>query len=529
MGPIRPKIVLLSAAALLCAGGIAVLVWWLLPGGGGHQTRTPPRAGHTAGGATPTGHGPAPVSVPTVRDWQGRAGPRWRVGDGTRVVTRDDPLKDEGRLLAGELHVPFAAADGDAGDVTLHLDEDADIPAEGYVLTSHDGRVRITGSSQAGVFHGTRTLLQTVRAQGRLGSGTAHDAPDRPQRGLSLDLARKNFSAGWIEDRVREMGDLKLNQLQLHLSDDQAFRLESDTHPEIVSPQHLTKEQMRHIVDLAASRHISVIPEIDSPGHLGAVLKAHPEFQLHTAGGEPVTGAADVSDERAGALVDDLLKEYRDLFPSRWWHVGGDEYPALLASDPAASYPQLVEAAHERYGPDAGIEDLATAWTNARAKTVRAMGKTPQMWNDGVYAGTRVKAGGNRQVAYWTGKEIGARPPEDYLKAGRTLVNVNDEYLYYVLGEPNRFTYPTGERIYEDWTPAVLRGTRPVPDALAGRDRIRGGRFAVWCDLADAQTPDQVAAGIRDPLAATAQKLWDPRRPEMTWPRFRDRIARVSR
>jgi N-acetyl-beta-hexosaminidase len=526
MGRIRPTILLLSAAAVLCACGLAVLVWWLLPGDDDGGGPPPARAGHSSG--APTGHGPAPVSVPTVRHWRGTAGPSWRMGDGTRVVTHDGPLTDEARLLADELHVPAAKDDGDAADVTLRLEEDADIPREGYVLTSHDGKVRITGSTQAGVFYGTRTLLQTVHAQGRIGSGTVHDAPDHPQRGLSLDIARKNLTADWIEDRIREMGDLKLNQLQLHLSDDQAFRLESDTHPEIVSPQHLTKKQMRHIVRLAASRHIAVIPEIDSPGHLGAILRAHPGFQLHNAQGEAVTGAADVTDKRAGALIDDLFTEYRDLFPAKYWHVGGDEYPALLASDPAASYPQLIQAAHRRYGPEGDIEDLATAWTNARAKTVRSLGKTPQVWNDGIYAGTQVAAGKNRQVTYWTGKENGARPPEDYLEAGRKVVNVNDEYLYYVLGEPNQFTYPTGERIYEDWTPAVLRGTEAVPDSLAGPDHVLGGRFALWCDIADAQTPAQIAAGIHDPLAATAQKLWDPERPDLTWPQFRDLIARVD-
>ncbi len=525
MGRLRPKILLLSAAAVLCAGGIAVLVWWLMPGEDGGES---PRAVHTSGAATPTGHGPAPVAVPTVRHWQGEAGPSWKIGDGTRVVTHSGSLTDEARLLAGELHVRYAKGNGDAADVTLRLEKDADIPREGYVLTSHDGKVRITGSTQAGVFYGTRTLLQTVRAQGRLGAGTAHDAPDRPQRGFSVDIARKNFPAGWIEDRIREMGDLKLNQLQLHLSDDQAFRLQSDTHPEIVSPQHLTKKQMRHIVKLASSRHIAVIPEIDSPGHLGAVLRAHPDFQLHNAQGKAVTGAADVSDKKAGELIDDLFTEYKDLFPAKYWHVGGDEYPALLASDQAASYPQLTGAAHRRYGPKGDIEDLATAWTNARAATVRSLGRTPQVWNDGIYAGTRVAAGKNRQVTYWTGKENGARAPEDYLKAGRKLVNVNDEYLYYVLGEPNQFTYPTGERIYQDWTPAVLRGTKPVPDSLAGPDHILGGRFALWCDISGAQTPAQIAVGIHDPLAATSQKLWNPHRPDLSWPQFRDLIARVS-
>ncbi len=67
------------------------------------------------------------------------------------------------------------------------------------------------------------------------------DQPAKPQRGFMLDIARKHFTAGWIEDRVRELGDLKYNQLGLHFSDDQGFRIESTSHPEVVSPQHLTK------------------------------------------------------------------------------------------------------------------------------------------------------------------------------------------------------------------------------------------------------------------------------------------------
>ncbi|RLL68551.1 glycoside hydrolase family 20 protein [Streptomyces sp. Z26] len=466
--------------------------------------------------------GPAPAAVPAVRDWRPVRGPGWRPDDGGRVVAdADGSLADEARLLARELRMPYAEGPARNGDVELRTVDDPATPREAYVLTSRDGRVRITGSSDAGVFYGTRTLLQTVRARGGFADGVVRDRPDRPQRGFMLDIARKHFDADWIEDRVRELGDLKLNQLQLHLSDDQAFRVESDSHPEIVSKPHLTKREVRDIVRLAASRHITVIPEIDSPGHLGAVLRAHPDLQLRNASGARVQGAVDIANPKAGKLVDELLAEYAELFPGPYWHLGGDEYRALMAEDPGAAYPKLAAAARERHGADAGVTDLATAWLNDRAAAVRKHGKTPQVWNDGMHRGGEVKPSEQRQVAYWTGKEIGERQPEEYLKEGWRLINLNDEYLYYVLGEPNDFTYPTGERIYERWTPAVVRGTGSVPDALAGPDRILGGRFAVWCDLSDAQTTAQVAKGIRMPLRATAQKLWDPRDPELSWADFR--------
>ncbi|MBW8821025.1 MAG: beta-N-acetylglucosaminidase, partial [Streptomyces sp.] len=109
--------------------------------------------------------------------------------------------------------------------------------------------------------------------------------------------------------------------------------------------------------------------------------------------------------------------------------------------------------------------------------------------------------------------------PLEYLSEGRTVVNYNDKFVYYVLGQPNQFYYPTGRRIYEEWTPRVLRGTTAVPAKYDGQ--ILGGYFAVWCDFPNAQTQDQVAAGIRMPLRATVQKLWDPGKPALTWTRFK--------
>ncbi|WP_344527840.1 glycoside hydrolase family 20 protein [Streptomyces albiaxialis] len=532
MGRNWPKTLAVSGG-VLAAGAVAALTLNGLTGDGqdgedgghgGHGTDDRAGASRTPGPPPPTGParlGPAPSAIPSVRDWQPVRGPGWKPTKWTRVVAARASLADEAKLLAGELKVPVSKGPARTGDVELKTSGEAGKGGrEAYTLKSGKGRITVSGASDTGVFYGTRTLIQTYRAQGRFADGTVEDAPDRPQRGFSLDIARKHFSADWIEDRIREMGDLKLNQLQLHLSDDQAFRIESDTHPEVVSDQHLTKDQIRRIVKLAASRHIAVIPEIDSPGHLGAVLKAHPDLQLRSASGNVARGAIDISKPKAAKIVDDLLGEYADLFPGRYWHLGGDEYQALMTENPSRSYPGLAAKARSAHGGAADIQDLATAWLNDRAETVRKHGKVPQVWNDGMHRDGTVKPSKGREVAYWTGKEIGARQPEEYLKEGWKVLNLNDEYLYYVLGQPNDFTYPTGERIYEQWTPAVLRGTKPVPSKWAGSDRIPGARFAVWGDLAHAQTTEQVAKGIRMPLKATAQKIWNPSKPKLSWPEF---------
>ncbi|MFB8399737.1 glycoside hydrolase family 20 protein [Streptomyces sp. NPDC055912] len=495
----------------------------------GTSASTAPTSAPPSPTPTPTRTYPlstAPRTVPAVRDHEAARGPGWKPAApaGVVVAANSAGLADEGKLLAGELGIPYrGAAAAGPGDVELALGGTG--ARESYTLTVRDGRVRITGPDEAGVFYGTRTLKQSVKGTGAMPEGVVTDAPAKPQRGLNVDIARKFFTAGWIEDRLREMADLKLNQFGLHFSDDQGFRIASDSHPEIVSAQHLSKAEVRRILALAQSLHITVVPEIDSPGHLGAVLRAHPDLQLRNVQGVPRQGAIDISKPASARIVDDLLREYSALFPGGWFHVGADEYQALTVRSPSASYPQLAAAARQKYGPQAGVQDLAEGWLNDRAAVVRAAGKTAKAWNDGFFRGGVVTADQRIEVEYWTGKEIGARPPAEYLAEGRKVVNLNDEYLYYVLGEPNQFTYPTGRRIYEQWTPLVLRGTTPVPARYA--PQILGARLAVWCDLAGAQTPAQVANGIRMPLTALSQKVWDARTPTLTWEQFRTLATQV--
>ncbi len=531
-------VLIVAVVVVTVAAGVSLGL--LAAGGDGSEpagaAQGQPSQGASAGEAqtpspTPTRSYPlsqAPRTIPAVRTHTPARGPGWKPVKGERVVVSDGDLADEGRLLAGELGLTYAGEKDDvrAGDVRLALNDDEGADPESYAMTVRGGRVTISGSADAGVFYGTRTLKQEVHAGGTAPEGVVRDEPAKPVRGFMLDIARKHFTADWIEDRVRELGDLKFNQLGLHFSDDQGFRIESDSHPEVVSEEHLTKAQVKRIVDLAAARHITVVPEIDSPGHLGAVIAAHPDLQLRNVRGVATRGAVDISDPDAAEIVDDLLNEYAGLFPGGQWHLGGDEYQALVVSDPEASYPQLATAAREAYGSGATVEDLTTGWLNDRADTVRAHDKVPRAWNDGFFAGTTVQADKDIQVAYWTGKEIGARLPIAYLREGRKIINYNDEFLYYVLGQPLTFVYPTGQRIYEQWTPLVVRGTQPVPAKYDAQ--ILGGSFAVWCDLANSQTEAQVAAGIRMPLRATVQKLWDPGKPELSWSQFKGLADRLG-
>ncbi|MFE5395126.1 glycoside hydrolase family 20 protein [Streptomyces sp. NPDC056568] len=523
------------AGTVVAALGVGVGLW-ATDGDGDGGAGAP--AGRSSGEAAAPATSPSPSrsyalskeprTIPAVREHTPARGPGWQPEKAHRVVVADPGLADEGRQTAAELGLTYAGEQDDqrAGDLLLDVRQDEGANPESYTMTVRDGRVTVTGPAESGVYYGTRTLKQAVDGGSAAPEGVVKDEPAKPKRGFSLDIARKHYDADWIKDRIRELGDLKFNELGLHFSDDQAFRIESDSHPEIVSDDHLTKAEMKEIIDLAASRHITVVPEIDSPGHLGAVLAAHPDLQLRNAQGTPTRGAIDISKPEAAEIVDDLLNEYADLFPGSQFHLGADEYQALVVSDPEASYPTLAAAARKAYGSGGTVADLTTGWLNGRAKTVQAHDRVPRAWNDGFFKDTSVEPSKDIKVAYWTGKEIGARPPTEYLAEGRQVINYNDEFLYYVLGEPQTFVYPTGERIYEQWTPRVIRGTTPV-DAQYD-DQILGGSFAVWGDIPSAQTQAQVAEGIRLPLAATVQKLWDPGEPELSWADFRSLANRLD-
>ncbi|MFF9159470.1 glycoside hydrolase family 20 protein [Streptomyces longwoodensis] len=540
-GRTRQRAVIAGAFVATIGLGVGLGVWASTSGdgdGGNASAAGSGERGRAATGTASHSAAPAPTrtyplsqaprTIPAVRSHTPARGPGWKPAAGKRVVVGDARLADEGRLIAGELGLAYAgqASDERAGDLRLTLNAGQGAGPESYTMTVRGGRVTISGPSDAGVFYGTRTLKQEVHGGGTAPEGVVRDQPAKPKRGFMVDIARKYYTAGWIEDRIRELGDLKYNELGLHFSDDQGFRIASDTHPEIVSRQHLTKAQVKKIVQLAAARHITVVPEIDSPGHLGAVIAAHPDLQLRNAQGTATRGAIDISKDASAEIVDDLLDEYAGLFPGADWNLGGDEYQALVVSDPEASYPQLAAAARSAYGSGGTVADLTTGWLNDRAATVRAHHRTPRAWNDGFFRGTSVQPDKDIRVGYWTGKEIGARPPGEYLSAGRKVINYNDKYLYYVLGQPNDFFYPTGRLIYEQWTPRVLRGSTAVPARYDAQ--ILGGSFAVWGDYPNAQTQDQVAAGIRMPLRATAQKLWDARPPTLTWTQFRALAGRLG-
>lgn len=279
-------------------------------------------------------------------------------------VADDEAMQSNARLLAEyieektghKLEIVSGMAEG---AIALSLDKVAD-NEEGYKMVVNANGVNITGTSPAGVFYGIQTLrkaLPVVKGGAvKLSAAAITDYPRFGYRGAHLDVSRHFFTVDSIKRFIDMLALHNMNRFHWHLTDDQGWRFEMKKYPKLnevgaqraqtvigrnsgeydgipYGPYLYTQDQCREIVAYAAERHITVIPEIDLPGHMQAALSAYPELGC-TGGPYEVWQMWGVSDDVLCAgndatlqFITDVLAEIIDVFPSEYIHVGGDECP----------------------------------------------------------------------------------------------------------------------------------------------------------------------------------------------------------
>ena len=311
---------------------------------------------------------PKPVSV---ESGQGA----FQLGSET-VIRFDSRLAAEAKLLAADL----AKLSGKSpklddsrlkilhpSEIRLVLDAAGTIPASGYQLKSAQDAITIRGKDAAGVYHGTRTLLQLLPPAGAevwattkgaaVPAVTVNDYPRFGWRGMMLDVGRHYQKPDDIKRFIDWLAFHKFNVFHWHLTEDQGWRIEIKKYPKLTevgawresSPPYgnrnsddgirhggfYTQDEVRDIVAYAAARHITVLPEIEMPGHAAAAIAAYPEF-----GNTDIPGYAPKVMTRWGVhpyifspkeetfhFLEDVLTEVCELFPSNYIHIGGDEAP----------------------------------------------------------------------------------------------------------------------------------------------------------------------------------------------------------
>ena len=228
---------------------------------------------------------------------------------------------------------------------------DAAIGAEGYQLDVTPSAVRLSANSPAGLFHGVQTLRQLITpgASGgpaTLPAGHVTDFPRYAYRGAMLDVARHFFSVADVESYIDAVALYKVNQLHLHLTDDQGWRLEVPNWPKLTSVGGSTEvgggpggfytaADYKTIVDYAASRYLTVVPEFDMPGHVGAAVVSAPQLSCDGRTHKLVTSVSPPFDslcttrESTYGFVDNVVAAAAALTPGPYVGIGGDEAQAL--------------------------------------------------------------------------------------------------------------------------------------------------------------------------------------------------------
>lgn len=370
--------------------------------------------------------------------------------------------------------------------------------------------------------------MLTVTGPGALGSANAA----RPgitrgidRRGVLIDVGRKYFTLTWLKRLVSYSAAIGLNELHLHFSENECTRIASVRFPEINSGRQYSPAQIAELSDHATDRGVAVVPEFDMPGHMGAVLRAHPDLQLRNRFGDRLPTALNIADERALRFAEALLKEYTAMFPrSTHWSMGFDEF---LGPVPVESlYANLEAEAMGRYGPRANLYDLLTATANRWAQLLADRGFVAGVYNDGMLRSGVVPLRPDITVRYWTHWSPQQTPLQPFLDSGHHVMNFNDRQLYYTLQDTPIYPHPTADSILEShWQPGQfspllpISQPGPVPPAAAGPQTIAGppypaqlagAVFSIWCDDPAAQSEEQLFRAITEPLAAFALRCRDP-------------------
>ncbi|BDZ55646.1 family 20 glycosylhydrolase [Agromyces marinus] len=505
---------------------------------------TLPLAGCAPGAESPPGGARAVTPAPAALTWAD-AGP-YELTEGTRIIvdgdagTAPDLLADLLREATGHpVPVVDASTDGtvaaaDADDIAITVDPEASAPVpepapaagtgrdEAYALETGADGVELTARSAAGAFLGTQSLRQLLPAAIERPGADAPDGgwtvpaasvADRPRfayRGAMLDVARHFFPVEGVERYLDALALLKVNVLHLHLTDDQGWRIAIDGWPELTGIGASTSvggdgggsysaEDYRRIVAYAAARHITIVPEIDLPGHTNAALSAYPELNPGGVAPPPYEGfevgfsslsAAPEEAEATNRFLADVLTQVAALTPGPWLHVGGDESHATSEED----YLDLV--------------GRITA-------TAAATGKTVMGWHE-LGASGDLPEGTIGQ--YWNFVEPEAEPEElahSIVDQGGRLVLSPADVAYLDMKYVDDPPSPQGRRVGLEWA----KGATTLDEAyswepteiLPGVDEaaILGIEAPLWTETL--RDIDEVEFMAFPRIVAIAEIAWSPR------------------
>ncbi len=478
------------------------------------------------------------------------------------AIRFDHSVKAEAELFAAELQARTGTAPKTVAEelrillpseIRLDINAAADVPAGGYQLKISPESVVITGKDAAGVYHGTRSLIQMLPPLGsaswkdtapeKLPALEITDHPRFPWRGMHLDVGRHFYEVADIKRFIDWLAFHKLNVFHWHLTEDQGWRVEIKKYPKLTevggfrasTPPYgnrnsddgkryggfYTQEQIKDIVAYATARHITVVPEIDMPGHMAAAIAAYPEL-----GNSDIPGYAPKVQVRWGVhyytlapteevfkFIDDVFTELCDLFPSQYIHMGGDEAP----KNQWANSPRVQELMKKEGMKD--THDVQSYFVKRVEKILEAKGRKLIGWDEIREGGLSPKA----TVMAWRGEAGGIASA----KEGHDVVMAPTSHTYF-----DYYQAPSARELAKGKEYEAIGGHlpiekvysyEPVPKALtpAEAKHVLGVQAQLWSEYF--HDFKKVEYHMFPRVAALAEIAWTPAASK-NFPDFRKRL-----
>ena len=328
------------------------------------------------------------------------------------------------------------------GAINLIVDSDFDSLGEAYELEIKSDKISIKAESAEGVFRGIKTLEQIIVLSQLAGGseflslpgGKINDHPYYEYRGAMLDVARHFFSVTDVKRYIDILSIYKINFLHFHLSDDQGWRIEIKSRPKLTEiggqtevgggkGGFYTQEEFKEIVAYAAERFITIVPEIDLPGHTNAALASYANLNCNGKATKLYTGTEVgfstlcVDKEETYEFVDDVIREISEMTPGPYFHIGGDEAKKTQWENSSEIQELMKNLGIEN------VDSLQSYFTGRVERILSENGKKLIGWDEIIEGGLNE----NAIVMSWRGEEGGITA----VKAGNKAIMTPTSHMYF--------------------------------------------------------------------------------------------------
>ncbi len=447
--------------------------------------------------------------------------------------------------------------------ITLGVNKSATGNAEGYTIESAENNIRLSGNTEAGLFHGIQTLIQLFSVPGEKAVAGSYplsipqlfinDHPRFKYRGMHLDVARHFEPVSFIKKYIDFLSAYKFNTFHWHLTDDQGWRIEIKKYPKltqvggyrngtvigrypgagndsIYSGGFYTQEEIKEVVKYAAERFIDVIPEIEMPGHASAAIAAYPQLSCFPSENTKIRESTPWAGSRKGKQVQqtwgvfedvfapteftfnflqDVVDEVMQLFPSKYIHIGGDECPKESWKR-SAFCQQLIKS--KKLKDEHGLQSY---FIQRMERYINGKGRKIIGWDEILEGGLAP----NATVMSWRGEEGGIKAATQK----HDVVMTPGNWVYFDHSQStNEDSVTIG-----NYTPLEeVYSYEPVPAKLQkeAANYILGAQANVWTEYM--KTPAKVEYMVFPRITALSEVLWSPKE-KRNWTDFESRLPGI--